>query len=166
MYTFDPTQIFSQELLAGQSITIPSSIQNDLGRLHTASHWMFALYIVGVVLAFITVLIGFTALCTRSGSVWSTLFSFLAFIFIGAATLVAQILFLIYRNVINDTITEFNVSASLGTTIFGFSWTATAAALVAFFGFMFGICCGTREKRGFRRVEKDDDEMLPVNTRY
>lgn len=165
MYTFDPTQIFSRELYAAGSITIPSSIQDNLGRLHTASHWMFALYIVGVVLAFITILIGFASLRTRSGSVMSTCVSFLAFLFIGAATLVAQILFLIYRNVVNNTITELNVSASLGTTIFIFSWTATAAALAAFFGFMFGICCGTGERRRSKRAEKYDYQFSPLNVR-
>lgn len=147
MYTFDPTQIFSQELFAGQTVNIPQSITNDLSKLHTASHWMFALYMVGVILAFITVLIGLTALCTRFGSIVTTIVSGLAFLFIIAATLVAQIMFVIYRNVINGTITQLNVSASLGTAMFAFSWTASAAALVAFVGFTCGICCGTGRAR-------------------
>ena len=146
MYTFDPVQIFSQELFAGQSVNIPQSIQNNLGRLHTASQWMFAMYIVSVCLEFITVLIGLTALCTQFGSIVTTFVSFLAFLFIAAATLVAQIMFVIYRNVINGTIAQLNVSASLGTAMFAFSWTASAAALVAFIGFMFGICCGTGQR--------------------
>jgi len=155
MYTFDPTQIFSKELDAGQLVDIPPSIQDNLNKLHTATQWMFAMYIVGVVLAFLTILIGLTALFTRYGSVVSTIVSFLAFLFILAATLVAQIMFVIYRNVINGTIIELNVSASLGTTMFAFSWTASAAALVAFFGFCFGICCGTG-RRGHYGAKRED----------
>src|SRR5271170_1306380 len=155
MYTFDPTQIFAKELYAGQVVDIPTSIQDNLNKLHTATQWMFAMYIVGVVLAFITILIGLTALFTRFGSLVSTFVSFLAFLFILAATLVAQIMFVIYRNVINGTIVQLNVSASLGTAMFAFSWTASAAALVAFFGFCFGICCGTG-RRGYY-VEKRED---------
>jgi hypothetical protein len=155
MYTFDPTQIFSKELDAGQLVDIPPSIQDNLNKLHTATQWMFAMYIVGVVLAFLTILIGLTALFTRFGSVVSTIISFLAFLFILAATLVAQIMFVIYRNVINGTIIELNVSASLGTTMFAFSWTASAAALVAFFGFCFGICCGTG-RRGYYGAKRED----------
>jgi len=148
MYTFDITQIFSQELFAGQTVDIPQSISDNLGSLHTASHWMFAFYMVGVILAFITVLVGLTALCTRFGSVITTIVSGLAFLFIIAATLVAQVIFAIYRNAINGTIAELNVSASLGTAMFAFSWTASLAALVAFVGFTCGICCGTG-RRGY-----------------
>ena len=83
--------------------------------------------------------------------------SFLAFLFIAAATVVAQVMFVIYRNTVNDTIPEFNVQASLGKTIFVFSWIATAAAAAAFIGFYFGICCGTGESRRWNRrgVEKE-----------
>lgn len=154
MYTFDFLEIFNSELFAGQSVNIPQSIQDDLGRLHTASHWMFALYIVGVILAFITVLVGLTALCTLFGSCIATFVSLMAFIFIAAATFLAQIMFMIYRNAINDTITELDVTASLGTAMFAFSWTATVAAFVAFFGFLIGICCGTGGRREYAMREK------------
>jgi hypothetical protein len=147
MYTFNPVQIFDDELFAGQSVDVPASIQNDLNRLHTASQWMFALYIVGVILAFITILVGLTTLCALFGSIIATFVSFLAFVFILGATLVAQITFIIYRNAINNTIPEFNVSATLGTTMFSFSWVASVAALAAFFGFLIGICCGTGKRR-------------------
>jgi len=157
MYVFDPTEIFSQELLAGETVDIPQSISNDLGKLHTASRWMFAMYLVGVILAFITLVVSLTALCTRFGSVVTTIGSGLAFVFIVAATLVAQVMFVIYRNVINGSITELNVSASLGTSIFAFSWTASAAALVAFCGFTCGICCGTG-KGGYHGSKYDNAE--------
>ena len=156
MYAFDPTQIFQDEILPGQSVTIPQSIQNDLDRMRTASRWMFALYMVAVILLFITVLIGLTTLCTRVGSVITTIVSFLGLLFVAAATLVAQVMFIIYRNAINNAITQLNVSADLGTTMFALSWTAVAAALIAFIGFTFGICCGTGEhRRGWRREKYD-----------
>jgi hypothetical protein len=154
MYTFDPVDIFSRELFAGQSVTVPQSVQDDRDRLHTASHWMFALYIVGVILAFITALAGLMALCTLFGSCVATFASLMAFIFIAAATLLAQIIYVIYRNAINDTITQLNVTANLGTAIFAFSWTATISALVAFLGFLIGICCGTGGRREYAREKR------------
>ena len=151
MYTFDLVPIFSKELITGQSVTIPQSIQDHIDKLYTATHWMFALYIVGVVLAFIAVIVGLTTLFSLAGSCIATVVSLFALIFITAATLVAQIIFVIYRNVINDTITQFNVTASLGTAMIAFSWTATITMLIAFFGFFIGICCGT----GGRRYARD-----------
>jgi hypothetical protein len=156
MYVFDPFQVFSGELISGQSIIIPQSIQNALGRLHTASRWMFALYMVGVILAFITVMVGLVALCTMLGSCIAIFASLFAFIFIGAATILAQVMFMIYQNVINNTISELNISASLGTAMFAFSWIATIAALIAFFGFLIGICCGTGGRRSSAMREKND----------
>jgi hypothetical protein len=161
MYVFDPVEIFSSELLSGASVSVPASIQNDLDKVRTASRWMFALYIVGVCLSFLTLVIGLTALCSRVGSVFTTLVAFLAFLFITAATLVAQIMFIVYRNVINNAITELNVTASLGTTMFALSWAAAAAALFAFIGFMFGICCGTGANRN-KRVGRRSRGEKPV----
>jgi hypothetical protein len=152
MYVFDPVQIFSNELFAGQTVTVPQSVQDNLNRVRTASHWMFAMYIVSAILLFITLVIGLTALCTLFGSLITTIVAFLAGLFITASTLLSQILFITYRNVINNTITQLNVSANLGTTMFAFSWTAVVCSLIAFVGFLFGICCGTGDRPGrYRR---------------
>ena len=156
MYVFDLVTIFQNELIQGESITIPPSVQDARDRVATASRWMFALYMTAVVLLFITVLIGLTTLCTRVGSVITAIVSFLGLLFIAAATLVAQIMFVIYRNAVNNAIPQLNVSANLGTEMFAFSWTAVACALIAFITFTFGICCGTGEnRRGWRREKYD-----------
>jgi len=154
MYTFDIVQIFEDQLLAGYNVTIPADIENDLNQLHTASRWMFALYLVGVIFIFLTVLTGLLALCSFFGSILAVFLSILAVLFWGAATILAQVTFIIYRNAINNTITQLNVSASLGTTMFVFSWVAAVCVFVAFFGFCLGSCCGSGEsgrRRGWRR---------------
>jgi len=143
MYTFNPVEIFQTELFQGQSVTIPQDVQNNINRLHTASRWMFVLYIIGLLLSGITVLTGLTTFCSRAGSIMTTIISFIAFIFIAVASIEAQVVFIIYKNAVNENIKTFNVTASLGTTIFVFTWISSAAMLAAFFGFMFGICCGT-----------------------
>jgi len=151
MYVFNPVTIFNTELLKGQNVTVPQSIQNNLDRLTTASHWMFALYIVAACLLFITCIIGFTALCFFVGSVVSTLVALLALIFTFAASMLATIMFTIYRNAINNTITTLNVSATLGTTMFALTWTAVVCGLLAFLGFLPGLCCGHDKPRRSRR---------------
>ena len=157
MYSFDLVTIFQNEVLKGQSVTVPQSIQDDRDRVATASRWMFALYLTAACLLFITVLIGLTTLCSRVGSVITMIVSFLGLLCIVAATLVAQIMFIVYRNAINNAIPQLNVSADLGTAMFAFSWAAVASALIAFITFTFGICCGTgEERRGWRRREKYD----------
>jgi len=156
MYVFNPAQIFSEELFVGEEVTVPASVQDDLNKLTTASHWMFALYIVAVLLLLLSVLAGLSTLCSRLGSIVTTLLSLVALVFIAAATLVAQVIFLIYSHAINDTTQELNVKATLGTTMFAFSWVATVAAAAAFFGFLFGICCSSGDRRAsrYRRGEK------------
>jgi len=175
MYVFDPVDIFQSELLEGKSVTIPQSINDDLSKVTTATKWMFALYITAISLAFSTFLVGLTTLCSRRGSICSTCTACLMFMAVAIATIIAQVLFTEYRNVINDTITEFNVSASLGKTMFILSWGATAAAALAFIGFMFGTCCGDggtrysrvgRVGRGGREKPVVAEESYPLNTRY
>ena len=159
LYTFDIVQIFQDQLLAGYTVTIPASIENDLNKLHTASRWMFALYLTGVILIFLTVVTGLLALRFFFGSMLAVFVSFLAFLFWGAATIVAQVTFVIYRNAINSAIKQLNVSASLGTTMFAFSWVAVVCIVVAFIGFCLGSCCGTGEsgrRRGWRREKYYD----------
>jgi len=155
-YSFDIVQIFQDELSPGQNVSIPSVIQDNHDKVHTASHWMFGLYIVGTIFIFLAVLMGFLALVLLFGSVLALFVSFLGFLFFGAATILAQVIFTIYRDAINISVSQLGVTANLGTTMFAFSWTATVCILVAFFGFCLGSCCGTSEsgRRRYWRREK------------
>lgn len=171
-YAFDPTEIFSSELVAGENITIPTSVEDQLDKVKTATRWMFALYLSGISVVFTTFLVGLTTLCSRRGSVCATCTACLSFTCVGIATVIAQVMFSAYANVINDTVKDFNVTASLGKTMFILSWGATAAALLAFVGFMFGICCGegapryTRVGRGIQGDKPMEPEAYPLRTQY
>lgn len=147
MYDFNIHDIFQAQLTQGQNVTIPTSIQDDFGKVHTASRWMFALYIIAVILAFLTFVIGLTTLVSRLGSVVATFLAFLSFLFIAAATILAQAIFVVYRHAINDAVSQLGVTANLGTAMFAFSWVAAVGAFAAFVGFLFGICCGTGDRR-------------------
>jgi SUR7/PalI family len=162
MYVFNPVEIFQQQLLIGEEVIVPQSVQDNLTRLTQASHWMFALYMLSAILLFFVALAGLSTLCVRLGSVITTVLSFIALIFITAATLLAQVMFAIYRNAINDTIPVLNVKASLGSTMFGLSWAATVSALAAFVGFLFGICCSAGESGGIRYRRTVHAEKVPI----
>ena len=167
MYSFNPIPIISDELLSGEEVIVPQSIQDGLGRLNTASRWMFVMYIIGLIFAFLTILTGLTSLFARRGSAISAVVSFLAFLFIGAATVVATVTFILYMDAVNNAESQFGVVASLGTTMFAFSWTATGASLGASIGFCLGGCCGTGErKRGFRRVGAMEEGVPPPVKNY
>jgi len=162
MYVFDPIDIFETELYAGNNITIPAKVQDYRDKGHTISRWLFALYLVGCILAFITLLIGLTTLCSLLGSMITTFVSLVSLIFVGAASILAQVGYIVYRNTINDVVSQWGVRAELGTAIFAFSWAASVCALLAFIGFAFGMCCGTgdRPRRGFgarRKYSKSSD---------
>ncbi len=87
-----------------------------------------------------------------------TIFTFLAALFITAATVIATVMFIIMRNVLQAH-TEVNIRAEVGTTMYALMWVGSAFAIFAFaVQLCLTCCCASRrdvkmgEKRGSKRA--------------
>jgi chromate transport protein ChrA len=82
--------------------------------------------------------------------------SLIGFLLILTSSTLAQAMFILYRNAINDTMQSLNVSVSLGTAIFAFTWFAVLCALIACWCFWFGFCCRKNKNLNDRRFWRRD----------
>lgn len=166
-YWFNPVEIITSELLVGASIALPTEVVSILNIVHTASTWMFACFMVGICLTFLSLI--FAPLGFSKKPRWShkakrifcrslpvSILTFLALLFTAAGAVIATVMFVIFRNTFEGA-QEFNIQAKLGVQMLAFEWTAVGLLLVGFimqFGTCFGVCCCTGKRRAMRKKER------------
>ena len=135
-------KFFSKELKAG------------LDTYKTAAKWMFICYIVAVISTAVEILVGFTALLSRLGSLVTTIVSTVSSIFLIAFALTATILYSTLVGTFNTALKEYQIHAVVGRTMFIYVWLAVAFSLVSgFFWLISSCCCSGRSDRikGYNR---------------
>jgi len=117
---------------------------------------MFGFYLAGTCLAFVMIFISPLIVRSRWLAFLIGIFTFIAALLITGATVIATVLFIIFRNTIVQQ-TQVNIGASIGVTMFGLMWTATACSIFAFvIQLCLMCCCASRRdvKRGKKRGSK------------
>lgn len=172
LYWFDPVEILLRELLKGATIVLPTDVVNVLHIVRTASHWMFASFMVGACLTFLCIFFAPMAFSHkprwvhRAGRVFFrslpiTLLTFGAALFTTGASLIASVMFTIFRNKFQS-ISVLNIKAKLGKPMLVFIWVASGFNLIGFLmqlATCFGICCSPKRKsreKGHVRTTSDD----------
>ncbi|EAW22910.1 SUR7/PalI family protein [Aspergillus fischeri NRRL 181] len=175
LYWFNPVKIILSELLAGATIALPSDISDALKIARLASHWMFGLFITATVLTFILIFLAPFAVSSRPPQTISPdpsvnelhpphrrrtfvflrafpflILTFLAALFTIVASVVATVMFSIFKNVFTSSGYDLNIGAELGSRMMAFMWIASAFNLLAFIlelGSCCAACCGGRKAR-------------------
>jgi hypothetical protein len=78
------------------------------------------------------------------------IWTFLALLFTTGASVIATIMFVIFRNTFRSA-TQFNIQANLGKSMLAFMWIAVGFNLIGFlmqFGTCCGVCCCSGRKKG------------------
>lgn len=137
-----------------------------------ASRWMFACFLVGTILTFLSIFIA--PLGPSSHPRWHhrgrrillrsvplSIFTFLALLFTAAGSIIATVMFTIFRNIITSQ-SELQIEANLGQMMLGLMWTAVGLDLVGFLD-QVGMCCGVlccsgRRKRDRRKRVQEKRE--------
>ncbi|KAL9620302.1 MAG: hypothetical protein Q9160_005201 [Pyrenula sp. 1 TL-2023] len=164
LYAFNPVQILLNELLAGATIALPSDINRALHIVRVASQWMFACFLVGTIFTFLCIFIAPLGPSSHPHyyhrgrrillrSVPLSIFTFLALFFTAAGSVVATVMFTIFRNIITSQ-SELQIDASLGQMMLGFMWTAVGLDLIGFLD-QVGMCCGVLCCSGRRKRIKE-----------
>ncbi|KAK5461162.1 hypothetical protein LTS15_003225 [Exophiala xenobiotica] len=173
LYWFNPVEIILNELLAGASITLPTEIIDVLNLVKLASQWMFACFLVGTILTFLCVFLAPLGFSKRPR--WQhkarriflrqlpiTLLTFAALLFTAAASVIATVMFVIFRDKFSGA-ADLNIEAYLGKPMLAFMWVATGLNLVGFL-MQIGTCCGVCCCTGRRKAEKRSSRAFDAST--
>ncbi|KAI9701570.1 MAG: hypothetical protein M1836_001626 [Candelina mexicana] len=152
LYWFNPVEILLNELLAGATIALPAEIINVLNIVKTASHYMFAFFVVGICLSFLSIIFMPFSIYSRWASLHTAFLSFLAALTTTAATIIATVMFIIFRNVFTAA-QEVNIDAELGVQMFAFMWIASGFSILAWLTQM-GMCCCCASRRDIKKGKK------------
>ncbi|KAG9243045.1 SUR7/PalI family-domain-containing protein [Calycina marina] len=168
LYWFNPVDILLDELLSGATIALPAEINKILKLIRIASHVMFGTFLTGVCMNFVSIFITPIVIKSRWWSFPIALWTFIAALLTIVGTVIATVMFIIFRNVITSQ-SDLNIGASVGTQMFAFMWVGTAFGI---FGFIIHLClsccCASRRdvttgrRKGNKAAYEDDlDEKKP-----
>jgi SUR7/PalI family len=137
-----------------------STLINTVNTLATIIKWTEIVYIIAGVLAFVELVVGVFAFCSRVGSCCTFLVSgFSTVAVIAAASLSTVSAALVVGAV--SALNKFGVSASFDTAFLAISWLAVAFSLAGSLFWLFSVCCcapSHRERRDRNRRSAADDE--------
>ncbi|KAF1921807.1 SUR7/PalI family-domain-containing protein [Ampelomyces quisqualis] len=156
LYWFNPVEILRNELLAGASINLPSDINDILDLIQYVSQWMFGLFLTGTCLTFVLIFLMPVSVFTRWLALPVAILAFLNALIVTAASIIATVMFIIFRNTITG-VAELNIGAEIGVTVFVFMWIASAFAIFAWLVQM-GLCCCCASRRDVKTGRKRGSE--------
>ncbi|KAH7084985.1 SUR7/PalI family-domain-containing protein [Paraphoma chrysanthemicola] len=156
LYWFNPVEILRNELLAGASINLPSDINDILDLIRLASRWMFGLFLTGACLTFVLIFAMPLSIFTRWLTFPVAFFAFFNALVVTAASVIATVMFIIFRNTITG-VAEVNIGAEVGITLFVFMWIASAFTIFAWLVQM-GLCCCCASRRDVKSGRKRGSE--------
>lgn len=152
LYWFDPVKILLNELLAGATVALPADINKILDLIKIVSHLMFGFFLTGICMTFVSIFTTPIVLRTRWWSFAIAVWTFVAALLTVAATIIATVMFIIFKNVITSQ-PGLNIGASIGTQMFVFMWIAAGFNFLGFLIHLFLTCCcaSKRDVRTGRR---------------
>lgn len=175
LYWFNPVEILLNELLSGATIALPANINNILNLIKIASHLMFGFFLTGISMTFVSIFITPVVLRSRWWSFAIALWTFIQALLTVAATIIATVMFVIFRNVITSQ-KSLNIGGSVGIQMFAFMWVAAVFNLFGFLIHIFLTCCCASERdvrTGRRKGSKaaytsaiSDEKNQPTSRRF
>ncbi|KAF2740685.1 hypothetical protein EJ04DRAFT_481892 [Polyplosphaeria fusca] len=156
LYWFNPVEILRNELLAGASINLPADINDILDLIKIASQVMFGFFLTSACLSFVLMFVVPFSVFSRWAALPIAILTFINALLVTVASIIGTAMFIIFRNVIAG-VSELNISATIGSYLFGFMWTATAFAIFAWL-VQTGLCCCCASRRDVRTGRKRGNE--------
>ena len=117
---------------------------------------MFGLFLTGTVLSFVLIFAMPLSVFTRWLALPVAILAFLNALFVTVASVLATVMFIIFRNTISG-VAELNISADIGVTMFAFMWVASAFTIFAWLVQM-GLCCCCASRRDVKTGRKRGNE--------
>lgn len=173
MYQFDLVQVITDQI--SQSIyelthidvsglvQLPADVTQYVGTAQLISRVIFVTGIIGVITAFIALVITTLSLCSHLVSIVATLVSAFSFIMLAISAGCVTGVYYLIEKYFNTASSLFGLSATLGNKMFyALYWSATVAMLVATATNLIAIFCGLT----LFALVKQDDEKEKQNEDY
>ncbi|KAI9727145.1 MAG: hypothetical protein M1828_007346 [Chrysothrix sp. TS-e1954] len=157
LYWFNPVTIIQNQLLAGSSIQLPQNLTSILHLIMIASKVMFGFFLVSACLTFILIFITPLSIISRWVAFLITILTFMNAALVTIAAAIGTAMFILMRNAFKNSITEVNIEATIGVTMFALMWVAAACSIFAWLiQFSLMCCCASRRdvKRGKKKGSK------------
>ncbi|ESZ95739.1 hypothetical protein SBOR_3846 [Sclerotinia borealis F-4128] len=145
LYWFNPVEILLNELLSGATVALPADINKILSLIRIASHIMFGFFITGTIMNFLNIFLSPVVLYSRWISGAYAIWTFISALLTTAATIIATIMFIIFRNVITSQ-AGLNIGAKIGTQMFAFMWIGSSCSIIAWVIHVGMCCCGASRR--------------------
>ncbi|RFU29720.1 hypothetical protein B7463_g6597, partial [Scytalidium lignicola] len=137
---FNPINVWHLNV-TGMPDLLPPHLQSELKTYKKVSYWMFISYTLAFAATCIELIVGFTATCSRLGSVATTVVSVFASVFILAAAVTSTAVFITLVGVFNTSLEPYGVHAHLGWRILLASWAAVILSKASTLFWLFSSCC-------------------------
>lgn len=113
---------------------------------------MFGLFLSGACLSFVMIFLQPVSVFSRWWALIVMIFTFLAALFTTVATVVATVLFIIFKNAVTS-VAEINIGAAIGTRMFIFMWIAAGTSIIAWL-IQLCLCCCCASRRDVKKGKK------------
>lgn len=117
---------------------------------------MFGFFLTSNILSFVLIFVVPFSVYTRWLALPIAILTFTNALLCTAASVIATVMFVIFRNVIGS-VAELNISAELGSFMFGWMWTASAFAIFSWL-VQTGLCCCCASRRDVKTGRKRGNE--------
>ena len=117
---------------------------------------MFGLFLTGTCLSFVLIFLMPLSVFTRWLALPVAVLAFLNAFIVTVASIIATVMFIIFRNTITG-VSELNIGASIGITLFVFMWIASGFTILAWLVQM-GLCCCCASRRDVKTGRKRGSE--------
>ena len=151
--SFCPPPILQRSLIYLGVVALPQNVISALSLVRLFSHWMFALFLVGTILSLISFFLTPFSIYSRLLTVPIAILTFLAALTTTAATIIATVMFIIFKEVVHSAADTVNIVPEIGSEMFAFMWIATACAILGW-GVQMGLCCCCASRRDVRLGKK------------
>ncbi|UKZ74896.1 hypothetical protein TrVFT333_002566 [Trichoderma virens FT-333] len=139
-FWFNPLEVWHLNI-SGVPDLLPTHLQSELKTYQKVSHWMFVSYVLAFAATCLQLLVGFSAIFSRIGSLATTVVAVVATIFMFAASITSTALFVVLAGVFNTSLKDYGVTAQLGGNLFAASWLAAALSLASSVLWLCSSCC-------------------------
>ncbi|KAI9890165.1 MAG: hypothetical protein M1814_004447 [Vezdaea aestivalis] len=139
-YWFNPLETFGLNN-SGLASKYPEKLQKGLDAYRNVSKWMFIAYVVAFVATLVEIVVGILAVCSRWGSMVTTIVSCVSSVFIFVASLTATLTFSILAASFNTVFKPYNIKAHVGGPMLATTWLAVAFSFGAGVFWLLSTCC-------------------------
>ncbi|KAL7949291.1 SUR7/PalI family domain-containing protein [Trichoderma barbatum] len=162
-FWFNPLEVWHLNI-SGVPDLLPTHLQSELKTYQKVSHWMFVSYVLAFATTCIQLLVGFSAIFSRIGSLATTVVAVVATIFMFAATITSTALFVVLTGIFNTSLKQYGVSAQLGGNLFAASWFAAVLSLASSILWLFSSCCCSGRTEARRASPKGNYEKVDLGS--